>query len=245
MGLSILIEGVTTAYSVGMGCGTCCGSGMGIFMSGYLATHSKNFRQSLKAFFVFYIGKILAVTLLCLLTALIGTSVISGSGYFFGIAVELLVDIVMICAGVYLLTNWVRQHYTSRKKRESAVEHNCQGACNDCSHCSSTMESLEEKIEKNISIPLMLTSGICYGITPCAPLILMLGYCVTLPVIYAAAVGMVFAIASALSPTIIVMLLSGGLAAKFRNEIEGFIKWFQLACYIYLIAAFAVNLLNC
>ncbi len=90
----------------------------------------------------------------------------------------------------------------------------------------------------------MLAMGMCYGASPCAPLILMLGYCVTLPAIYAVLIGLVFSVTSALSPTIIVILLSGGLANKFRNEIHGLIKWFQLACYSVLIILSVWNLIT-
>jgi hypothetical protein len=86
--------------------------------------------------------------------------------------------------------------------------------------------------------------GFGYGISPCAPLILITGYAATLPVGFAAVLGAVFSLASTVSPALFIMLLSGVLAKKMRKEMPQFMTWFRLACYILLIVLFAVSLIK-
>ena len=38
-----VFEGAVAAASMGMGCGTCCGSGISAILFGYLTTHARNF----------------------------------------------------------------------------------------------------------------------------------------------------------------------------------------------------------
>ena len=83
--------------------------------------------------------------------------------------------------------------------------------------------------------------GAGYGITPCAPLILIAGYCAALPTLQAVAVGSVFAIASALSPMLLLLLISGVLAGRMYREIPGFLNWFRAACYIAVIVYFVYS----
>ena len=64
MGLTLLLEGVSVATSVGLGCGTCCGSGAGILLSGYVMTHARNARQSMIAFLSFFVRCIRCIALL-------------------------------------------------------------------------------------------------------------------------------------------------------------------------------------
>ena len=82
MGLTLLLEGVTVATSVGLGCGTCCGSGAGMLLTGYVMTHARDSRQSMIAFLSFYLGKIASVAALCLVASLVGQSAFLQSDLF-------------------------------------------------------------------------------------------------------------------------------------------------------------------
>ncbi|MBQ2347778.1 MAG: hypothetical protein II388_05330 [Clostridia bacterium] len=59
MGVTLLLESITAAASVGMGCGTCCGSGISAALYGYLTTHVKNIKQSFRAFLISFSEKYL------------------------------------------------------------------------------------------------------------------------------------------------------------------------------------------
>ena len=80
-----LLQGTMAGASVGMGCGTCCGTGISAFLFGYLTTHTQGIRQSVRAFLSFYLGKVMAVTALCLTTSLLGTQILDEQGTLFGI----------------------------------------------------------------------------------------------------------------------------------------------------------------
>lgn len=86
--------------------------------------------------------------------------------------------------------------------------------------------------------------GISYGLTPCAPLILMTGYAASLPLGYAAMLGVVFSLASTVSPMLFMLLFSGLLAGKVYKEIPQYLTWFRLACYVLLIVLFSVSLIK-
>ena len=227
MGLTLLLESVTTAASVGMGCGTCCGSGISAALYGYLTTHARDIKQSLRAFLDFFLGKLLAVVALCCLAALLGRSILDAEGRLLGVRISIFVDALMLGMGIWLLVGWVRE------RRGHA-------ACKSCGHCGT---NATEPMEKPSCLAL-LGMGFGYGISPCAPLLLMTGYAATLPVGTAAALGGVFAAASTVSPALLLLLLTGVLAGKMRKEIPQFLTWFRLACYILLIVLFAVSLLK-
>lgn len=227
MGLTLLLESMTTAASVGMGCGTCCGSGISAALYGYLTTHARDLKQSMRAFLDFFFGKLLAVVMLCCLAALLGRSVLDSDGRLFGLRIAVIVDILMIGMGLWLLIGWLRERFGHR-------------VCHSCGHCSTDVNN-EPGMEKP-SRGLLLGMGFGYGISPCAPLILMTGYAATLPVGYAAALGGVFAAASTVSPALLLLALSGVLAGKMRREIPTYLTWFRLGCYVLMIVVFAVSL---
>lgn len=227
MGLTLLLESMATAASVGMGCGTCCGSGISAALYGYLTTHARDLKQSTRAFLDFFFGKLLAVVMLCCLAALLGRSVLDSDGRLFGLRVSVAVDVLMIGMGLWLLIGWLRERYDPR-------------ACHSCGHCAA--DEKPDWDEKKPSRMALMGMGFGYGVSPCAPLILMTGYAATLPVGFAAALGGVFAAASTVSPALLLLALSGVLAGKMRKEIPAYLTWFRLGCYVLLIVVFAVSL---
>ncbi len=229
MVLTVFTESLTAAASVGMGCGTCCGSGISTALYGYLTTHMKNMKQSLIGFFDFFFGKFLTIVTLCCIASVVGNNIIDESGCIFGIKTGLIADSVMLLMGIWLLIGWIREQ-TGHKGC-----HTCKGCHDD--HARNT------KYKKSNHAAL-IGMGISYGATPCAPLILMTGYAASLPLGYAAISGAVFAIASTISPMLFMLFLSGILAGKMYKEIPHYLKWFRLGCYILLIGVFLVSLLQ-
>ena len=226
MGMTLLLESVTTAASVGLGCGSCCGSGISAALYGYLATHARDLKQSLRAFLDFFLGKLLAVVGLCCLAAMLGRSVLGEDGRLFGVDLHIVIDALMLFMGLRLLIGWLR---------ERLGRHDCA----KCGYCATGSKDLGNK---KPSRALLLGMGVGYGMSPCAPLILMTGYAATLPVGTAAALGVVFAAASTLSPALLMLLLSGAVAGRMHKEVGAFLTWFRLACYLLLIALFSFSL---
>ena len=229
MGFSLLLESMTTAASVGMGCGTCCGSGISAALYGYLTTHTKNIGQSARAFLDFFFGKFLAVILLCCTASLIGRSVIDDDGRIFGVNAGIIVDAVMLAMGVWLLIGWIRER----------LGHH---SCSSCKGCKT--ENTEQLADESAHRGALIGMGFGYGISPCAPMILIMGYAASLPIGFAAILGAVFSLASTLSPALFIMLLSGVLAKRMRKEIPQYITWFRLGCYVLMIVLFAAGLMK-
>ena len=66
--------------------------------------------------------------------------------------------------------------------------------------------------------------GVAYGLSPCAPLLLVL--------------GTVFALASSLVPALLILALAGMLSTKITAQLGKALPWFQLAVYtLYLVTA--------
>ena len=235
MGSGILLSGVAAACSVGMGCGTCCGSGISAFLAGYMMTHAHNFREALGGFLKFYLGKILAVVSICLMTSLAGSRLLSDEGYLGRVPLAKVIDLCMIAAALWMLCDLL-------------LEKSGRKSCAHCSHAGpgegtdSLVQTPDaQNTEKKISGAAAFLMGAGYGITPCAPLILIAGCCATMPFAHAAVVGAVFACASAVSPMLILLLISGVLAGRMYLEIPKYLDYFRFACYLGVIGYFAYS----
>ena len=233
----MIIQGITAALSVGMGCGTCCGSGVSAFLFGYLTTHAKTMRHSLWAFLSFYLGKVLAVAGVCLASSLVGRQILDESGAIGGVNLHLWLDLCMIAMGIWFVFKWIR-------------EFRHQG-CENCHHCSSAsspegkFHSLMNRLSgenKGVNYPALTILGAVYGISPCAPLLMMAGYAATLSPLASVLSGSAFAMASALVPMLLLMLLTGILSSKLYKEIPQYISLFRLFSYLLLIGIFAADL---
>ena len=220
MSLSLLLEGVSVATSVGLGCGTCCGSGAGILLSGYVMTHARDSRQSMIAFLSFYLGKIASVAALCLVASLVGQSAFLQSDLFASGWVNRAFDLFIVGMGVYYLYGWFQEARGNKA---------CGDQCRD-------HHKMREAVKDGIHIPTLFLAGAGFGITPCAPLVIVAGLCVTLPVGFAALTGATFACASIVSPLLLVLLLSGVLTTRMHKEIPGMLRWLRLVCYLGMIA---------
>ncbi len=87
-----------------------------------------------------------------------------------------------------------------RLYRIEKKHHSCHG-CNNCG-----------KLEGKAGVLPMLCAGLTYGFTPFAPLLLMVGYSLTLPVILAGATGIAFSLARMASPLLLLTVIIGTLS---------------------------------
>lgn len=167
--------------------------------------------------------------LLCCAASLVGSNFIDDDGRVFSIKVALIVDAVMLAMGIWFLIGWLRE------KRGVHSCKSCQG---------SKIDKAEKFTEEKAHHAALIGMGFGYGISPCAPLILITGYAATLPVGFAAILGAVFALASTISPVLFIILISGALAKRMNKEIPQYLTWFRLGCYVLMIVLFAAGLIK-
>lgn len=167
------------------------------------------------SFVSFFTGKLISVTFLCMVAAAISRQFISQDGYIGGFNLQLAAQFAMSGIGALLVVRWLLE---LRKER-----HSCYG-CHDCG-----------KPNGKAGVLPMLCAGLTYGFTPCAPLLLMIGYSFTLPVPLAGGTGVAFSLASMASPVLLLTVITGALSRKMRQEIPGCIKWFRLGSYLLLM----------
>ncbi len=214
MNISLLIPALTTAVSVGLGCGTCCSPIISTFLSTYVMSHSGGVKKGVLSFASFFFGKMVSVSLLCMAAALVSRQFISDSGYIGSFNLRLFSQTAMSVIGVVLAARW----FLELKKQKK---------CGGCKECKKT-------VGKSGFVP-MLAAGLTYGMTPCAPLLLMIGYCFTLPVSLAGVTGVAFSLSSMVSPVLLLVVVTGALSKKMRKEIPDAVKWFRLASYVVLM----------
>ena len=76
-----------------------------------------------------------------------------------------------------------------------------------------------------------------YGFSPCAPLMMVLGYSALLPVHSALLLAILFSLASSLVPAMITLVLSGALSVRISAQLGSWLPYFQLIVYvIYLFS---------
>ena len=210
-----LISCITGGFSIGLGCGTCCSPAIGVFLSTYIVSHSQNMKKAFVTFFSFFFGKILSVISLCMLSSYLGNKFIFKDGHIGSVDLSKVMSITFIVLGSFLI---LKYFYTKRNNHES---------CKSCSgNCGVNLKNKEWP-------PLII--GIAYGLTPCAPLILIVGYASTISMTNAVLLGLCFSLASIISPMIVVVLLAGLISNNLYEELPKYIDLFKLMCYGVLI----------
>lgn len=205
---------VATAFSVGMGCGTCCSPVISLFLSTYVAAHAEGAGKGLLSFIGFFVGKLVSVSFLCMAASLVGRQFMDKNGYIGSFNFRFAAQIAMSMIGIVLVYQWIREN----KKK---------GSCRHCHGCG--------RGQGKSGVLPMFAVGLTYGFTPCAPLIFMIGYAFSQPVIYAAGAGIAFGMASMLSPVLVLVVVTGFLSKKMSKEIPGQLKWFRLVSYLMLL----------
>lgn len=224
---SLLIQYLWSAISLGLGCGSSCGSSIIFFLSTYIISHGQSIKRSIKIFVSFFLGKALATIILCVAASAIGRKFISEDGYIGSLNVNLIMQVGLLVIGVVLIINWILE------KRRGSKCLGCKGNCSGNNKSS-------EKFKKWPSYLI----GFIYGITPCAPLLLVMGYSVTLSIVESAILAFIFTLANSISPTLIMIVLVGMLSKKMYQEIPKWIDSIRLFCYIVFVVMAIVMLMQ-
>lgn len=215
MEASTVITALTTAITIGLGCGACCSPIISIFLSTYVISHANSAKKGVFSFVSFFLGKLIGVTFLCTLSAIISRQFISPNGYVGSFNLRLAAQIAMSMLGIVMIVRWIIENTKSQKQHKD---------CHSCKH-----------FKARAGFWPMLATGFTYGITPCAPLLMMIGYSFTLPVILAGVSAITFSLSSMLSPILLLVMITGTLSKQIAKEIPQHIKWFQLGSYLLLM----------
>ena len=218
MNVSMITPALATAISIGLGCGTCCSPIISTFLSSYVVSHSDGVRKGILSFISFFLGKMFSVSLLCIISAVTARQFIGRDGMIGSFNLRLFSQAAMSGVGAFLAVQWFLE-----KKSEGEKHKKCGG----CKRCG--------KQEGRAGVVPMFAAGLAYGITPCAPLLLMIGYCFTQPVPLAGMTGMAFSLSGMVSPILLLVIVTGALSKKMCSEIPDTVKWFRLASYLLLM----------
>ena len=210
-------QAVLSAVSVGIGCGAGCGSAASAFLTTYVISEGLKWSSSLRQVLSFYLGKMVAVLLVCTAGSLIGQTFISSEGTFLGFPLRSLLYGVMLITALWLLYGWFRE----RK------------GCKACGHCASSARLIPS-----------FAVGLAYGLSPCAPLLMVLGYAALLSLPAALALGLLFSLASSLVPAILTLILSGALSARLVPQLGKTLPWFRLMVYLIYLGSALFGLLT-
>lgn len=211
------------ALAIGLSCGTGCSPVIGLFLTTYIMGNSGNVKKGLLAFFYFFLGKTSVIVVLAFLSALFGSTVLGKDGNLLGFNLKIVLDIFLILTGLILALKMLFP-----KKKEG---------CTSCNSCSG-----REKDIKNKNGFAVFFIGAAYGITPCAPLLMVLVLASLTSPVTSVPISVIFSTASSISPLILLAAMAGFFSKKMHDEIPQFIKLFQLLSFIIFIVAGSVSL---
>lgn len=215
MNISTIVPALTTAVSIGLGCGTCCSPIISTFLSSFVVSHSNGVKKGIISFISFFAGKMFSVSLLCIVSAVTARQFIGSDGMIGSFNLRFFSQAAMSAIGVCLAVRWFLERKTERKE------------CGGCRGCG--------KQKGQAGVVPMFAAGLTYGITPCVPLLIMIGYCFTQPVFLAGMAGMAFSLSSMVSPVLLLVIVTGALSKKMGSEIPDTVKWFRLSSYLLLM----------
>jgi hypothetical protein len=222
MGASLFFQFIINIVSIGLGCGTCCSPYMSVFLSAYTMSHAQSIKKAFKIFIKFFLGKLSAVELVCILTSLLGKQWITKDGYIGNFNLNKAVEAGLLVIGIILLCSWF---YKSKRNSKTKCR---------CSACT----------PKTYSGWSTYGVGFIFGITPCAPMLLLIGYTLMLPLWEAVILALAFTVSSSLSPMLFIVFIGGVLSQKMYEEIPKLVAWVRLFCYILFIITAVIMLIE-
>lgn len=209
-----LVQAVIAGVSAGSACSICGASVNSAFLSSYIITH----RRIAAPVFSFLAGKTAMTAALCGLSAYFGRKILNDSGLAGRMDIYLIAQCLVLAIAVFLTVRWLY------------CEYRYWGTCHAGGRCCAGAAPSETS---GGAIALFV-SGIACGATPCGPLLMMLSQAAGSKLWEAVASGIAFSVTGFLSPVIFWLVVSRLLAKRMHQEIAGWIKWFQLGCYVLL-----------
>lgn len=215
--LPMLMTSASTGLTCGLSCGACGNPMVNVFLATYLFTHTGRLKRSIISFIGFHLGKAATVTGLCVLISIFGGQIVDDKGNIFGINLQSMVYIAMFLFMLAMIIRWFRDN-------KKPTEHSCEGSC---THAKSDRFSH------------MFVYGLISGMSPCASLLVVLGYASALSTADAILVGLCFSLANSVIPLVLLVVLTGLLSKEMYREIPTKIKYFQLVTYILFAVVLA------
>lgn len=200
------------AVTMGLTCGTGCSPAIGIFLGSYAAEAEGNQKRTMRAVISFYGGKLSAVLFVCIGAAIAGEIIVKTGGYLGCYDLQFLMPLFLSISGIYMLYQNGLRYW---KK-----------GCSTCGQCG------RRKSKVQIASPII--GGFIYGLTPCAPLIIIAGYAVTMSLGRALTLGIVFSVASSIPSLFLIMIFTKLIVAKIHQEVP------VLLHYIKFLLSFGV-----
>ena len=117
----MLAEALTAAISVGLGCGTCCGTSASSFLAVYILSEGGGFASSMKHVGGFFLGKVLSVCSITMISSALGSVFIDDNGFIGGFNLHHAMSWVMLASALYLIWKWYRERRKTCSK--------CGGKC--------------------------------------------------------------------------------------------------------------------
>lgn len=224
------------SIAMGMTCGTGCSPAISLFLSNYVFQAEGDTRRSMLAFLRFFLGKAAAVVLVCLAASYVGSALIDAGGYLGRYQLRYLMPGFLILTGIYMLRKcWLQYRH---KGCQSA---GCSGHCHApvaAGSASGETAAGEDRVQR--MSPLI--GGFLYGLTPCAPLVLLAGYAVTLGAHQALVLGAVFSVSCMVSPLLLVVILMRLVVVRMRSEVPAF---FRIARAFMSAAVLVMGIVTC
>ncbi len=171
-----------------------CNPQINYFLSSCVLFISDGIRRAFRPLLLFYAGKMGAVLLLCLLTSMLGRIVLLDVLAAYAQWVSVLLNLSFIAVGIVTI---IKTHCQTKKP--------CSGKC------------CQERSRFYTLTPVAV--GALYGITPCAPFLMLLGYAAALHPVESAVVSVIFTAANAVSPIILLAAMTGFLSGKLYRKL--------------------------
>jgi hypothetical protein len=216
---------IMAALAVGFSCGTVCSPLVNLFLTTYAMGRFNNMRQGMRAFGYFWGGKTAIVVGSAFLSAILGKAIIGRNGKIFSFNSSLILDICMILTGVLLLAGM----FFGRRKAAT------------CSACNVSCQHFDGGIRPKGIMPLVVM-GAAYGLTPCAPFLMILLWAAKLTPVQAVLLGLVFSIASSVLPLLILATMAGFFSPKMQREIPQMMRVFQINIFCLFIIVGSISL---